>query len=76
MYWTLNRATCAASPTRLRLNQMAIWTPDGRQFARCASCPGRPSTGGDTEVFVMSADGNGLRGLTFTPGVGGSPHAR
>jgi TolB protein len=36
----------------------------------------RPSTGGDTELFVMNADGTGVQRLTTTIGVDGSPRAR
>jgi hypothetical protein len=36
----------------------------------------RPSTAGDTEVFVMNGDGSEVRRLTFAIGVDGSPRAR
>jgi Tol biopolymer transport system component len=36
----------------------------------------RPSTGLDTEVFVMNADGSGVRRLTYSVGMDGSPRRR
>jgi TolB protein len=36
----------------------------------------RPTTGLDTEIFVMNADGTGLQRLTHSIGVDGSPHGR
>jgi hypothetical protein len=36
----------------------------------------RPSTGLDTEIFVMNPDGTGVTRLTNVIGVDGSPHAR
>jgi Tol biopolymer transport system component len=36
----------------------------------------RPSVGGDTELFVMNADGGGLQRLTFFSGEDGGPRVR
>jgi Tol biopolymer transport system component len=49
------------------------WSTTGRQIYFMSS---RPSTGLDTEVFIMNADGTGLMRLTNTVGVDGSPNAR
>ena len=55
------------------LSRAPSWSANGRSIYFMSR---RPSTGGDTEVFVMDADGSGVRRLTFTIGVDGSPHAR
>jgi Tol biopolymer transport system component len=55
------------------LSRAPSWSTDGRSIYFMSF---RPATGGDTEVFIMNADGNGLRRLTFTIGVDGSPHVR
>lgn len=55
------------------LSRAPSWSTNGRQIYFMSF---RPATGGDTEVFVINADGTGLRRLTFTIGVDGSPHAR
>lgn len=49
------------------------WSTTGRQIYFMSS---RPSTGLDTEIFIMNADGTGLTRLTETIGVDGSPNAR
>ena len=49
------------------------WSTNGREIYFMSF---RPATGGDTEVFVMNHDGTGLRRLTWTIGVDGSPKAR
>jgi TolB protein len=36
----------------------------------------RPSTGGNTDIFMMDADGSRLRRLTDDPGIDGIPRAR
>jgi Tol biopolymer transport system component len=55
------------------LSRAPAWSTNGRQIYFMSF---RPSTGGDTEVFVMNADGSGVRRLTYMLGVDGSPHAR
>ena len=55
------------------LSRAPSWSTNGREIYFMSF---RPATGGDTEVFVINADGSGLRRLTFTIGVDGSPHAR
>jgi Tol biopolymer transport system component len=55
------------------LSRAPSWSTNGRYIYFMSS---RPSTGGDLEVFMMNADGGGLRRLTSTIGVDGSPHAR
>jgi Tol biopolymer transport system component len=55
------------------LSRAPAWSTNGRQIYFMSF---RPSTGGDTEVFVMNQDGSGVRRLTFMLGVDGSPHAR
>jgi Tol biopolymer transport system component len=49
------------------------WSTTGRQIYFMSS---RPSTGLDTEIFLMNADGTGLTRLTNTIGVDGSPRVR
>jgi TolB protein len=49
------------------------WSTDGHQIYFMSF---RPSTGGDTELFVMNADGTGVQRLTFAIGVDGSPRVR
>ena len=49
------------------------WSTTGLQIYFMSS---RPSTGLDTEIFVMSRDGAGVTRLTNTIGMDGSPHGR
>lgn len=49
------------------------WSTNGRQIYFMSS---RPSTGLDTELFVMSLDGTGVTRLTNAIGVDGSPRSR
>jgi Tol biopolymer transport system component len=55
------------------MSRAPSWSTDGRQVYFMSF---RPSTGGDTELFVMNRDGTGLHRLTATIGVDGSPRAR
>ena len=45
-----------------------VWSPDGRKIAFVKNRPGRYA-----DIYVMSADGSGLRNLTQTPEIEGSP---
>jgi TolB protein len=63
----------AADSTTDWMSRAPSWSTNGRQIYFMSF---RPSTGGDTELFVMNADGTGLRRLTSTIGVDGSPRAR
>ena len=47
------------------------WSRDGRIYFMSM----RPSTGGDTELFVMNADGSAVSRLTSSPGLDGAPRA-
>jgi TolB protein len=49
------------------------WSSSGQEIYFMSS---RPSTGLDTEVFVMNADGSGVRRLTYSVGMDGSPRPR
>lgn len=49
------------------------WSRNGRQIYFMSS---RPSTGFDTELFVINRDGSGLTRLTYSIGVDGSPRGR
>lgn len=55
------------------LSRAPSWSTNGQHIYFMSF---RPSTGGDTEVFMMNSDGTGLRRLTWTIGVDGSPKAR
>jgi Tol biopolymer transport system component len=55
------------------VSRAPAWSTNGRQIYFMSF---RPSTGGDPEVFVMNADGSGVRRLTWTIGIDGSPRAR
>jgi Tol biopolymer transport system component len=63
----------AADSTSEWLSRAPAWSTNGRHVYFMSF---RPSTGGDTEVFVMNADGTGVYRLTTTIGVDGSPRAR
>ena len=49
------------------------WSKNGQQIFFMSS---RPSTGLDTEIFAMLPNGTGVRRLTFSLGVDGSPRGR
>jgi Tol biopolymer transport system component len=49
------------------------WSTTGRHIYFMSF---RPSTGLDTDIFIMNADGTGVTRLTNTIGVDGSPNAR
>ena len=49
------------------------WSVNGRQIFFMSS---RPSTGLDTEIFVMNLDGTGVTRLTNSIGMDGSPRTR
>lgn len=55
------------------LSRAPSWSTNGR---RVYFMTFRPSTGGDTELLMMNADGTGVHRLTFAIGVDGSPRAR
>jgi len=55
------------------LSRAPSWSTNGRHVYFMSY---RPSTGGDTEIFVMNRDGTGLQRLTSVIGVDGSPRAR
>jgi Tol biopolymer transport system component len=49
------------------------WSTNGRQIYFMSS---RPSTGLDTELFIMNADGTDTTRLTYSIGMDGSPRVR
>jgi TolB protein len=55
------------------LSRAPAWSRNGRRIYFTSF---RPSTAGDTEVFVMNADGSGVQRLTESIGVDGSPRPR
>ncbi len=55
------------------ISRAPSWSDTGRHIYFMSS---RPSTGLDTELFVMKADGTGLTRLTHVIGVDGSPRPR
>jgi len=55
------------------ISRAPAWSMNGRQIYFMSS---RPSTGLDTEVFMINADGSGLTRLTASIGMDGSPRGR
>jgi Tol biopolymer transport system component len=55
------------------ISRAPSWSTTGRQIFFMSS---RPSTGLDTEIFLMASDGTGLARITHVIGVDGSPRAR
>lgn len=55
------------------ISRAPSWSTTGRQIYFMSS---RPTTGLDTEVFVMNADGTGATRLTNSIGMDGSPRSR
>jgi len=55
------------------ISRAPSWSTTGRQIYFMSS---RPSTGLDTEIFMINIDGTGLTRLTNTIGMDGSPHGR
>jgi len=55
------------------LSRAPSWSTNGRQIYFMSF---RPSTAGDTEIYLVNADGTGLRRLTNIVGVDGSPNVR
>lgn len=55
------------------ISRAPSWSTTGRQIYFMSS---RPSTGLDTEIFLINSDGTGLARLTNSIGMDGSPSAR
>jgi len=55
------------------ISRAPSWSTTGRQIYFMSS---RPSTGLDTEIFIMNSDGTGATRLTSTVGMDGSPRSR
>jgi Tol biopolymer transport system component len=55
------------------ISRAPSWSTNGRQIYFMSS---RPSTGLDTEVFIMNEDGDDVTRLTYSLGMDGSPRAR
>lgn len=55
------------------VSRAPAWSRNGRQIYFMSS---RPSTGLDTELFMIDRDGSGLTRLTATIGMDGSPRGR
>jgi TolB protein len=49
------------------------WSPDGRKIAFWSTRTGPTNPTGDQEIFVMNADGSGLRQVTFNEVDDGAP---
>jgi len=63
----------AADSTSEWLSRAPSWSTSGRHIYFMSF---RPSTGGDTELFVMNSNGTDVHRLTASLGVDGSPRAR
>jgi TolB protein len=55
------------------ISRAPSWSTTGREIYFMSS---RPSTGLDTEIFLINADGTGLARLTNSIGMDGSPRGR
>jgi Tol biopolymer transport system component len=55
------------------ISRAPSWSTNGRQIYFMSS---RPSTGLDTEIFVVNSDGTGTHRITDSIGMDGSPRAR
>jgi Tol biopolymer transport system component len=55
------------------ISRAPSWSTNGRQIYFMSS---RPSTGLDTEIFIINADGTGTTRLTHSIGMDGSPRVR
>ena len=55
------------------ISRAPSWSTNGRQIYFMSS---RPSTGLDTEIFIMDLDGTGATRITTAIGMDGSPRAR
>ena len=55
------------------ISRAPSWSTNGREIYFMSS---RPSTGLDTEIFVMNLDGAGATRLTNSIGMDGSPRSR
>lgn len=60
-------------PASAWLSRAPAWNRTGHQIYFMSF---RPITGGDVEIFVMNADGSGVRRLTKEPGEDGGPQSR
>jgi Tol biopolymer transport system component len=55
------------------ISRAPSWSTTGRQIYFMSS---RPSTGLDTEIFIMNSDGTGATRITHSIGMDGSPRSR
>ena len=59
-------ATLPASPARPSTStRLASWRPDGRKIAFVSDRPTATNTEGDSEIYVMNADGSNQTQITF-----------
>ncbi|HEY3210808.1 MAG TPA: hypothetical protein VGL18_13655 [Actinomycetota bacterium] len=72
---------CVRNPDGSRLNvlpadiyvEYQAWSPDGTRIAFMSQEPGASGNDPDYNIYVMNADGTGIRRLTETPGSDGFP---
>jgi len=78
---TIGFHACVARPDgsgRHRIRQdryfeYGVWSPDGAKIAFMSQEAGASGSDPDYNIYVMNADGSGLRQLTHTPGEDGFP---
>ena len=66
-YITTGRRTTPANGDPQKQNYLPIWSPDGSKIAFTTNRDGNP------EIYVMNADGSGLRRMTNHPAIDVSP---
>ena len=75
--WQRSEEPDAEGPRRPRTATGSAGRPRGRRTGRqIYFMSSRPSTGLDTEIFIMNTDGTGITRLTNSIGMDGSPRAR
>ena len=61
------------TPFSRAADEVPSWSPDGRKITFYSTRTGRANPTGDQEIFVMNADGSGVRQVTFNTVDDGAP---